>query len=201
MSKIIAAFDFDGTITNKDSLWEFLTFYLGRKRLLIQIAKEFPLLACAKMGLASSSQAKEQLFYNIFKGVSISEFRKLCNEFKLLAKSFLRQDAIETIQSHLSKKDTVIVITASPTEWVRPIAEELGINPNNVIGTELEISESGLLTGKFNGANCKGKEKVSRLLTIYPDRSSYTLIAYGDSKGDKELLSFADQGFYRLFIK
>ena len=31
------------------------------------------------------------------------------------------------------------------------------------------------------------------------DRSSYKLIAFGDSRGDKELLSFADNAFYKEF--
>jgi phosphoserine phosphatase len=32
------------------------------------------------------------------------------------------------------------------------------------------------------------------LLAVLPDRKSYYLYAYGDSKGDKEMICFADEG-------
>jgi phosphoserine phosphatase len=48
--------------------------------------------------------------------------------------------------------------------------------------------------------NCFGQEKINRLLEEFPDRRSYKLIAYGDSSGDKELIDFADKGFYNKFV-
>lgn len=42
--------------------------------------------------------------------------------------------------------------------------------------------------------NCYGAEKVHRLLEIFPQRDSYTLVAYGNSDGDIPLLEFADSG-------
>lgn len=49
---------------------------------------------------------------------------------------------------------------------------------------------NGILTGRFLSANCYGQEKVNRLLEKEPERDSYILYAYGDSRRDRELLAF-----------
>lgn len=67
---------------------------------------------------------------------------------------------------------------------------------SNVLGTKIEIDLSGKLTGNFSSKNCYGQEKVNRLLEKEPDRTNYILYAYGDSAGDKEIIEFADYGYY-----
>ena len=47
--------------------------------------------------------------------------------------------------------------------------------------------------------NCYGEEKVKRLLQLYPERTEYWLTAYGDSRGDTELLDFANESYYKPF--
>jgi phosphoserine phosphatase len=66
------------------------------------------------------------------------------------------------------------------------------------VGTQIEIKD-GLLTGRFLTKNCYGQEKANRILALYPNRSEYHLTAYGDSRGDKELLAFADESHYKPF--
>ena len=67
-----------------------------------------------------------------------------------------------------------------------------------VLGTQVEVSD-GRLTGRFLSRNCYGQEKVNRILACYPDRESYHLIAYGDSRGDEQLLAFADEAHFKPF--
>lgn len=67
-----------------------------------------------------------------------------------------------------------------------------------VIGTQVEV-RNGRLTGRFLTKNCYGQEKVNRILDYLPDRKTYRLIAYGDSRGDQELLAFADEAHYKPF--
>lgn len=73
---------------------------------------------------------------------------------------------------------------------MRPFCIRLGVP--NVIGTKVEVDSFGKLTGRFLTPNCYGQEKVCRLLEIEPNREEYILVAYGDSKGDKEMFEFAD---------
>ena len=94
------------------------------------------------------------------------------------------------LENHLSHGDTIYVVTASIEEWVRPWCERHHID--DVIATKVETNGKGIITGKFLTKNCYGPEKVSRLLKVEPKRSDYYLYAYGDSRGDNEILSYAD---------
>lgn len=51
----------------------------------------------------------------------------------------------------------------------------------------------------FTTANCYGQEKVNRLKALYPQREDYYLTAFGDSRGDKELINYADKGYFKPF--
>ena len=81
------------------------------------------------------------------------------------------------------------MVSASVEEWVAPWCLNLGVD--KVLTTKVEVKE-GRLTGRLLSKNCYGQEKVNRLLEVEPERNSYILHAYGDSRGDKEMLAFAD---------
>ena len=98
------------------------------------------------------------------------------------------------------------IVSASIDNWVRPFFYQLtahSVSDFRVIGTKVEADSNGRLTGRFLTNNCYGPEKVRRVLAEYPQlaaqRSSYVVEAYGDSRGDKEMLAFADNAFYRPF--
>ena len=101
----------------------------------------------------------------------------------------VRPDVVEILRKHQAAGDQVIVISASLEDWVRPWCKAHGINC--VLGTQAK-KQNGKLTGRFCTPNCYGQEKVTRLLKITPNRENYLLYAYGDSRGDRELLQFAD---------
>ena len=89
----------------------------------------------------------------------------------------------------------VFVVSASVDNWVSPFFS----GSVTVIGTKVE-SANGRLTGRFLTPNCYGAEKVRRLKETLPclvsDRSHYYVIAYGDSRGDKEMFAYADESHY-----
>jgi len=67
-----------------------------------------------------------------------------------------------------------------------------------IISTRLETKD-GLLTGNFATPNCYGPEKVRRIREVV-DLSAYqTVYAYGDSRGDREMLEIAHEKGYRVF--
>jgi HAD superfamily phosphoserine phosphatase-like hydrolase len=91
---------------------------------------------------------------------------------------------LEQAQAEGSK---VLIVSASIDNWVQPFFPSF-----TIVGTQIEVID-GLLTGRFLTPNCYGQEKVRRILALHPDRSDYHLIAYGDSRGDREMLAFADE--------
>src|SRR5581483_9290555 len=64
-----------------------------------------------------------------------------------------------------------------------------------VLGTRLEIDGDGRLTGRLDGPNCRGPEKVERLRAWLGGDGDVTVHAYGDSAGDRQLWEFADHAY------
>jgi phosphoserine phosphatase len=87
----------------------------------------------------------------------------------------------------------VLIVSASIDNWVMPFFPSV-----QVMGTQIEVND-GRLTGRFLTRNCYGQEKVNRILECHPHRKDYHLTAYGDSRGDRELLAFADESHYKPF--
>ena len=102
------------------------------------------------------------------------------------------ESVIQKMENHILCSDTVYVVSASISEWVRPWCEQMKVT--DVIATEIEVDSHNLVTGRFLSKNCYGQEKVNRFTKKEPDRRNYYLYAYGDSRGDKELLEYADHG-------
>lgn len=195
--KQIVAFDFDGTITNRDTLLEFIKFAKGKTAFILAFASS-ALVVGYEVSPLSQLEDQADDFLLFFKGVNLDEFDAVCYRFFMeRGENLLYQDAVKQIKQHLYRGDEIVVISASIDNWVKPFAESLGIN--QVLGTQLELSGTGHLTGRFATANCYGEEKVKRLLQLYPDRTQYRLVVYGDSRGDKELLAFSDESYYKQF--
>lgn len=195
--KRIAAFDFDGTITRKDTLIEFLRFAGGNARLYTVFALYSPLLVLMKLKLYSNQKAKEKIFAHYFEGMPIAQFDDICRRFiEQKGEALIYADAKAQIAKHKEQGDEVVIISASIENWVCHFADAL--RADKLLATQVEVQE-GKLTGRFLTVNCYGKEKVNRLLSVYPERNKYYLIAYGDSRGDKELLQFADESHYKQF--
>lgn len=192
--KKVVAFDFDGTLTKKDSFAAFIKFSKGP----IHFYSRLPMIVffwgLSNIGVLSRHAAKEKIFGFFFKGMSIMDFDTYCQKFSSVIDGFLNRNAITCINSYLDKDYEMVIVSASVENWIKPWAVKYHIN--TVIATQIETDTQGNLTGKFSSKNCRGKEKVNRLLEVFPSRESYILEAYGNSDGDIELLDFADHGFW-----
>jgi len=194
--KTIAAFDFDGTIIKQDSLLAFIWFAVSFSRIIFGTLKVLPYLAAYQLKLIPNFKAKEKLFKSLFKGVPITEFNRICNDFIPKIQAMIKPGAMDKINWHREMGHEIIIVSASVENWIKPWATQTGIY--TVLATQIEVVE-GVITGKFLSKNCHGPEKVIRLLLHAPGRESYELYAYGDSNGDKALLAAADHKFYRCF--
>lgn len=193
----IAVFDFDGTITLKDTFIEFIKFSRGKWRFYFGFLLFSPLLIAMKLKIYPNWKAKQDIFSFFYKGVASEKFNNWCEEFSLEIDKIVRPKAMEALKLHKRNSDGIIIISASIQNWITPWAEKIGIDI--ILATKIVTDENGLLSGKFLTKNCYGQEKVNRLLAAFPNRSKYWLIVYGDSLGDKELIEFADNGFYDKF--
>jgi HAD superfamily phosphoserine phosphatase-like hydrolase len=191
--KKIYAFDFDGTLTTKDTLIEFIRYAKGSMALGLGFLRYAHLLVMMKFGLYPNYKAKQKVFEHFFKDTTLDDFNALCKAFAASSKHLLRPAGIKAIQQAQNEDSEVLIVSASIDNWVQPF-----FPPVKVIGTQIEVID-GKLTGRFMTKNCYGQEKVNRILSLYPNRQDYHLTAYGDSRGDKEMLAFANESHFKPF--
>ena len=87
----------------------------------------------------------------------------------------------------------MVVVTASCSNWIRAWTNSMNLE---LIATELEVVD-GKITGRIKGKNCYGPEKEKRI-KLYVELNEFdSVIAYGDSAGDQQMLDMADIKYYR----
>ncbi len=192
----LALFDFDGTITTKDSLADFIQYAVGKPKYYIGLVQLSPMLTAYTFKLIPNYRAKEKMIAHFFKGWDVEEFQKIADRYSLeQIDKITRLEAIEKIRWHQEQKHKIVLVSASMECWLRAWCANYDID---LISTRLE-SRDGSLTGQFLTKNCYGPEKAKRVKESY-DLEAYDFVyAYGDSRGDRELLAIADESFYKPF--
>ncbi len=194
--KKIAFFDFDGTITKKDTLLEFIKFTHGRRLFAAGFFINAPYLLAYKAGLISNQRAKEKVLTYFYLGTHAIQFQRWCADFAAKQLPFLlRPKALVRLNQHIEEGAEVVIVSASPGGWIKPWADLLGIA---LVASEVEVQQ-GVLTGRLFGKNCHGKEKVRRIENAYDLSRFDTIVAYGDTPGDRPMLSLASEAYYKPF--
>lgn len=196
MSRGIAFFDFDGTITTKDTLLEFIKFSKGKTAFYTGFLFHLPWLIAMKLKLVLNQAVKEKILKHFFRGMSAENFTKQCQQFYREAlPSLIRPGAVEEIQKLKDAGAVIVVVSASPELWILPWTRAMGVE---LIGSRLEVV-NGSITGKIVGKNCYGAEKVDRIKAQYHLSDYTTVYAYGDTDGDLPMLDLAHKKFYKPF--
>lgn len=194
--KKIAFFDFDGTITTKDTLLEVIKHQKGRALFYTGFLLNMPTLVGLKLKLVSNQKAKERMLRHFFRGMEISSFQNACDRFIDEAlPAMIRLDAIEEIQKLKAEGFEVVVVSASPANWIKKWADANGIG---LIATNLQYTE-GTITGYIDGINNNAEEKVARIKAAYNLAEYDEIYCYGDSSGDKPMLALGTKAFYKPF--
>jgi len=184
----LALFDFDGTLTTKDSLDEFLQFSVGRKMYLIKMFKFIPYFILWQLRLMHNGVAKEHLFRIFFKGTDEELFKEKAKDFSLKKlDSIMNKERMAILKKHQEKGDRVIIVSASMRCWLEPWCDK---NSIELLSTKLEF-KNGEFTGRFLTLNCHGVEKENRIKEHLNLEDYETVYAYGDSSGDKQMLALA----------
>jgi phosphatidylglycerophosphatase C len=199
--RTVAAFDFDGTLTSGGSVLPFLVAVRGFWPVLRAVVGLSPeLLRSAVVGGSAADTAKEKLFTRLLGGLTLREVdeRSVAFAERHLARH-LRRDTRLRLQWHQREGHHVVIVSASPESYVRRAGELLEVD--GVLATRLAVGGGGLLTGNYEGKNCRGAEKYARLVVhlranglLGGGDDQPELWAYGNSRGDLRLLHAADHG-------
>jgi len=196
----VAAFDFDGTLTRGGSVFPFLLRVRGVLPVAVAVARTLPaLVRAAVAGGSAADEAKEALFTRLLARLPVERVDAAAAAFaEEHLRRRLRPEVLRRLELHRSLGHRVVIVSASPECYVQVAGRVLGAEA--VLATRLRVS-GGLLTGHYEGRNCRGAEKYARLMGWLRSEGlngagspQPVLWAYGNSRGDLRLLSAADHG-------
>jgi phosphatidylglycerophosphatase C len=192
----VVAFDFDGTLTIRDSFKAFLRWRAGPARYAVGLARLAP-AALAYLVHKDRGRIKAAAVAEFLGGESRSRLTADAWAFaEAVAPRFLRPDALAAWRRWRAEGAELVIVTASPGEVVAPFAEALAAD--RLIATDLAYDDQDRVTGGFATPNCRGPEKVTRLQAVF-GRDLRLRAAYGDTSGDREMLAIAEEPGFRVF--
>jgi phosphatidylglycerophosphatase C len=196
MKRGIAFFDFDGTITTRDTLLEFIKYSKGTLPFYWGFLLNSPFLVAYKLKIISNQAAKEKVLGYFFRNTTIADFNDTCSRFVNEAlPGLIRPGALAEIEKHKQQGVKVVIVSASPENWLVKWTNKLGLD---LIATRLQ-NNNGRINGKIDGKNCHGEEKVRRIQEVFVLSQYDDVFAYGDSGGDKPMLGLANHAHYKPF--
>jgi phosphatidylglycerophosphatase C len=194
--KKIAFFDFDGTITTKDTLLEIIKFQKGRAAYYIGFLLHSPWLIAYKLNLFPNDEVKQKMLAYFFGGMMEEPFQEKCDSFaEKKLPELIRPGALTEISSLRARGFEIVVVSASATNWLRQWTTRLSLK---LIATRLEI-KNGIVTGRIEGKNCHGEQKVFCIQQDWNLSDYDEIYAYGDSSGDRPMLALATKSFFKPF--
>ena len=192
----LVAFDFDGTMTVRDSFKAFLRWRVGPAAYWLGLGKLIPALLAYPFH-RNRARLKAAMVRIFLKGLPRKVLEQEATEFAAVAAPLLlRPDALLAWRRYRLDGARLVIVTASPEQLVAPFARGLGADL--LLGTKLDFDADDRVTGRLDGRNCRSQEKVRRLREVF-GQDIRLAAAYGDTAGDIEMLDLADEKFMRLF--
>lgn len=195
----VAAFDFDGTLSRRDTLVPFLALAAGRTRFTRACARLGLLGARGRLSPRDRDAVKVELLRLLFAGRPEHELRHLGTLYaRDLLSDQLRPEVLRRLEQHREADHEVVFVSASLVYYLEPLAEQLDVQ--HVIAVEPEVVD-GRLTGALTAPNVRAEQKAVRLREWLGagergPLGDVELWGYGNSSGDHELLELSDHAFW-----
>ena len=187
----VAVFDVDGTLTVRDCVRPFLERVGGK----VGIARAVLRRPVASLGAGfrrDRDRMKEIVVGGVLRGRAVADVEALGETFaREVHDGWMRPDTLSRLRWHQAAGHRTALVSASLGPYLRPLGQQLGVDA--VLCAE-PLREGDRYGDGLDGANCRAAEKVRRL-DAWLDANELrdaAIWAYGDSRGDRELLARAD---------
>ncbi|MBI3394962.1 MAG: haloacid dehalogenase-like hydrolase [Spirochaetia bacterium] len=212
MKQGFAFFDLDYTLLPYDTLLLLSNFVLKRRRLRILYLFVFlPVAPLALIGLVGSRGIK-RAFLSLLAGLDPALIMEWSRELAAEVRPLIHPELESEILRHRREGRTLVLTTASPDFYVRPLAEMLGFD--EVRATGVDMSRPWRIMPRIPGMNNKGNVKILHMAGLFPADVSSRIRSevkgtkkgdlswfhvpnshsYSDSPADLPLLRIADHG-------
>lgn len=194
----LVLFDFDGTLTKKDSLTEFFKFCYANDFNKFYYKKPFIFLVLFKLKLIGYQKIKAIRIKHLVKRFpkeTLEQKAQLFREHHL--PKLLKKSALKKINEFQNSENTdMYIVSASLDIILCDWAKVMGMG---LITNELEIKNNSF-TGRFVHQNdCNFNEKVNRIKALINIDEYDHVSAYGDTEGDQPMLSIANESHFCVF--
>lgn len=195
--RIAAYFDFDGTITTRDTLLPFLIFAVGWGRFLLNLPKLLPIVILYCLRIISNEEAKQRTLTILLSGMKEYYLEHKAKSFALTQlHKYIKPVVYAKLEWHREHGHDLIIVSANLEVYLKYWVKFHKLN--HLIGTKLEIDQHGFVTGKLTTRNCYGPQKTIRIADYFQKHNlaycySY---GYGNSAGDYELLEYVNEPFW-----
>ncbi len=193
----LAIFDVDYTLTKSETQMELFFFMMKKDPKLIKYA--FKCIYSALFYILKIYNAKEakESFLGFINGIEESHMRGIVKEFydrKLVA--LIYNDAIQHIRKYKSEGYKIYLVSASYEFYLNELYRIKEVD--KIIGTRIKMTD-GRYYNLIEGENCKGEEKVKRLLldikTDGLDVDFKGSVMFSDSLSDLPLFNLVGKGY------
>ena len=193
----IVAFDFDGTITTKDTFALFLRYWAGTPLWALKILKLLPIFIAYTLKMINRDTVKVHVVRTFFKGADLDTLNKRAEQFaRDIIPDLIRPGALKRLKQKNKPPYTLYIVSASIEPYLKAWAKCHNIE--NVLSTKLS-TDNGRLTGEIDGINCWGTGKMAKIAAELSETPYFIAEAYGDTRGDQEMLHAAEASFWRPF--
>jgi phosphatidylglycerophosphatase C len=195
MTEVVAAFDFDGTLTTRDCVRPFLERVGGRRSLVAAVCRR-PGAATLAALRRDRDALKEVFVGGVFCNRRVETVAAAgCSFANEIAEHFVRDDTLQRLRWHQRMQHRTLIVSASLASYLVPLAARLGVD--DVLCTDVATDHrtgGAVYLDRLLGPNCRAGEKAVRLRRWFETEgiASPELWAYGDSAGDRELLAMSD---------
>ena len=158
----LGIFDVDFTITKKETLMQFFKYMIHKDKKNIKFLPR-AIFSGIMYGIGIYDEKKvKETFLKFIDGIDEKELSYIVKEFYSdVLSNILYEDAIKMMRELKSKGYKIYLISASPEFYLNEFYSFKEVD--KIIGTKFKFKD-GKFIREMVGYNCKGEEKVRRLM-------------------------------------
>ena len=189
----LALFDFDGTLTTRETFPAFMRYAVVRPRLLAGGVLLAPVVFGYRRGWVAGNPTRASIVQMGLRGVDAERLRAQGAAFaRDVLPGVLRPEAMARLAWHRQRGDRVVVVSGGLDVYLAPWCADQGVE----LLCSVLAERGGRITG-YAGLQCVGEEKVRRVRTLCDPQAYAAIHAYGDTHEDQAMLAMAHHRTYR----
>ena len=189
----LALFDFDGTLTTRETFPAFMRYAVVRPRLLAGGVLLAPVVFGYRRGWVAGNPTRASIVQMGLRGVDAERLRAQGAAFaRDVLPGVLRPEAMARLAWHRQRGDRVVVVSGGLDVYLAPWCADQGVE----LLCSVLAERGGRITGDA-GPQCVGEEKVRRVHALCDPQAYAAIHAYGDTHEDQAMLAMAHHRTYR----